>query len=84
MDSPDETSKIVHWTVELTGNMTRLYRDGWKADSIKPGETIIVNGYRARRIPTLMNANEVTKNGKKYREYHRRATRQARCHMFFW
>jgi hypothetical protein len=66
VDVPDETGKVIHWTVELTGNMTRLSRDGWKADSIKPGETIVVNGFRARRIKTLMNSNEVMKDGKRY------------------
>jgi hypothetical protein len=66
VDALDETGKMIHWTVELTGNMTRLSRDGWKADSIKPGETVVVNAYRARRIKTLVNANDITKDGKRY------------------
>jgi hypothetical protein len=66
VDALDETGKMIHWTVELTGNMTRLSRDGWKADSIKPGDMVVVNAYRARRIKTLVNANDVTKDGKRY------------------
>jgi hypothetical protein len=66
VDAADEAGKIIHWTVELTGNMTRLSRDGWKADSIKPGDMVVVNAYRARRIKNLVNANEITKDGKRF------------------
>jgi hypothetical protein len=63
VDAADETGNIIHWT---TGNMTRLSRDGWKADSIKPGDMVVVNAYRARRIKNLVNANDIIKNGKRF------------------
>ena len=59
VDATDATGKVEHWRVELSGNMTRLSRAGWKADSLKPGEAVSVDGFRARRTKYLMNADTV-------------------------
>jgi hypothetical protein len=59
VDATDATGKVEHWQVELSGNMTRLSRAGWKADSLKNGETVSVDGFRARRTRYLMNADTV-------------------------
>src|SRR5262245_11841034 len=66
VDSKDETGKVIHWQVELSGNMTRLSREGWKAESLKPGDAVTIDGFRARRIKYLMNADTVLKDGKRY------------------
>jgi hypothetical protein len=65
VDSTDATGTVEHWRVELSGNMTRLSKVGWKADSLKAGETVTVDGFRARRSKYLMNADTVMRGATK-------------------
>jgi hypothetical protein len=59
-----ETNKPVVWDVE-TGPPNTLYRNGWRKDSIKPGEEIVVTGSRAKDGTNVMNARSVkTPDGK--------------------
>jgi hypothetical protein len=54
-----DAGKVTTWDFEL-GSPNALMRRGWSAHSLKPGEMITVNGYRAKDGSTLANARSVT------------------------
>ena len=47
VDVPDENGKVVRWQAEMGGRMAMIKDFGWTTDTLKPGEQIIVRGYRA-------------------------------------
>ncbi len=53
MDGKDESGKPQKWQGELT-SPNRLSRAGWTKSSIKPGDTISINGY-----PTKSGSPEI-------------------------
>ena len=66
MDVTDKDGKVMNWKFEgFPPNV--LYRTGWKRDvTLKPGETITVNGWLARDKPAWAHSREVTfQDGKK-------------------
>ena len=66
VDVKDDKGAVTQWKFEgYPPNM--LVRQGWKKDeTLKPGETITVFGWRARVDPNLAAAREVTfKDGRK-------------------
>jgi hypothetical protein len=66
MEVKDEASgKTVQWELE-TGNVTTLQRRGWRRDTLKPGDAIIVTGFRAKDGANLAAASTVsTAEGKR-------------------
>lgn len=66
MDVKDEsTGKTVQWELE-TGNVTTLQRRGWRRDTLKPGDAIVVTGFRAKDGANLAAASTVsTAEGKR-------------------
>jgi hypothetical protein len=50
--------KMVVYKVE-GGPPNTLYRQGWRKDTLKPGDTVTVSGIRAK-IPTSMNIGQAT------------------------
>src|SRR5207237_3695826 len=66
MEVKDEaTGQTVQWELE-TGNVTTLQRRGWRRDTLKPGDSIVVIGYRAKDGANLAAASTVsTSEGKK-------------------
>jgi hypothetical protein len=66
MEVKDEaTGNTVQWELE-TGNVTTLQRRGWRRDTLKPGDAIIVTGYRAKDGTNLAAASTVsTADGQK-------------------
>jgi hydrogenase maturation factor len=66
MEVKDEaTGKTVQWELE-TGNVTTLQRRGWRRDTLKPGDAIIVTGFRAKDGANLAAASTVsTAEGKR-------------------
>ncbi len=50
---PDGT--VARWQVE-TGSTNALFRRGWRKDSLKAGDQIIIEGYRARDNTPTANA----------------------------
>ncbi len=66
MDVKDEaTGQTVQWELE-TGNVTTLQRRGWRRDTLKPGDSIVVTGYRAKDGTNLAAASTVsTADGRK-------------------
>jgi hypothetical protein len=59
IDVKDETGKAVRWICEA-GSPGALSRRGWTRGDIKLGDTIIVDGYRAKDGSNLMDARRVT------------------------
>lgn len=65
IDAKDETGKIVNWDFELA-SPNGLMRRGWTRNSLKPGDTVTVSGFRAKSGLPIGNARTVTlSDGKK-------------------
>ncbi len=58
MEVKDEEGKVTTWNCEL-GSPNLLMRNGWRKDSIKPGEVIIVTGSAAKDGANMANARSV-------------------------
>ncbi len=58
MEVKDETGKVTKWDCEL-GSPNLLMRSGWRRDSLKKGDQIIVNGSQAKDGTNLANAKTV-------------------------
>ncbi len=59
VDVTDETGKVTNWEFEL-GSPNGLMRRGWTRNSLKPGDTVTVEGYLAKDGSKLANARNVT------------------------
>src|SRR5215467_5083068 len=59
IDVKDESGNVVRWSCEA-GSPGALSRRGFKRGDIKLGDTIIVDGYRAKDGSHLMDARRVT------------------------
>src|SRR5215216_4341783 len=59
VDVKDETGTIVNWNVELASPNV-LLRQGWKRDSLKPGDLVTVEASQARDGSNFANAQRVT------------------------
>ena len=59
IDVKDENGAVVKWTCEA-GSPGALSRRGFKRGDLKLGDTIIVDGYRAKDGSHLMDARRVT------------------------
>jgi hypothetical protein len=58
MEVKDEAGKVTKWDCEL-GSPNLLMRSGWRRDSLKKGDAIIVNGSAAKDGTNLANAKTV-------------------------
>jgi hypothetical protein len=58
VDVKDAAGKVTNWEVEL-GSPNTLIRYGWKRDTLKPGQSVNVDGYLARDGHPLINAKTV-------------------------
>ena len=54
--NPDGT--VVQWAVE-TGSTNALFRRGWRKDSLRAGDRIVIDAYRAKDGSRTANANSV-------------------------
>jgi Family of unknown function (DUF6152) len=59
MDVKDKSGKIVNWRLE-TGSPGALLQRGWARETIKVGDHLVVQGYRAKDIPNVAAARSVT------------------------
>jgi hypothetical protein len=59
LDVKDANGQVVNWAFE-SGSPNVLYRQGWRKDSVKPGDTLTVNGYRAKNGSNLAAARTIT------------------------
>ena len=56
----DKSGAVVEWKAE-TNSPSILERRGWKKDSLKVGEEIVVEGWRARDGANYMRMRKVTR-----------------------
>lgn len=58
LDVKDSDGKVENWAVE-GGSTVVLYRQGWRKDSVKPGDTVTITGYRAKNGSNLASSKKV-------------------------
>jgi hypothetical protein len=58
IDVKDESGKVTGWEFEL-GSPNALMRKGWTRNSLKPGDVVTVDGYRAKDGSNLGNARTI-------------------------
>ena len=58
VDAPGEDGAIVNWNLEM-GTPNILMREGWRRDSLKAGDVVTIDGWRARNHPHVGNINSV-------------------------
>ena len=58
IDVKDDSGKVTNWELEL-GSPNGLMRRGWTRNSMKPGDTVTVNGSLAKDGSNLANARTV-------------------------
>ncbi len=59
VDAIDASGKTVQWAFE-TGSPNALIMRGWTQKSMKPGDHVVVHGYRAKAGTNLAAARSVT------------------------
>jgi hypothetical protein len=59
IDVKDANGKVVNWDLE-TGSPNGLLRRGWSKHSLKEGDVVTVQGYRAKDGSNLASARTVT------------------------
>lgn len=61
---PDLDGEVVNWNFEL-GSPNGLMRQGWRRDTLQPGDAVFVTGWRARNNAHVANARCVEKDGRR-------------------
>src|SRR5688572_1847034 len=64
VDVKDETGKVINYACEV-GAPNSLYRNGWRKDSLKSGDSVSIEGWRARDGSNTVNAGTVLLPGGK-------------------
>jgi hypothetical protein len=59
IDVKDASGNVINWNIEL-GPPLILRRAGWKQDSLKIGDQVTVQGYRAKDGAKMANGSRVT------------------------
>lgn len=59
IDVKDDSGKVVNWDLE-TGSPNALSRRGWTRNSLKIGDTVKVDAFRAKDGSSLASARNVT------------------------
>jgi hypothetical protein len=58
LDVKNEDGTVVRWAVE-TGSTNALFRRGWRKDSLRAGDRIAVDAFRAKDGSNTANASTV-------------------------
>lgn len=58
IDVTDESGNTVNWDFEL-GPPNGLMRQGWRRDSLQPGQVVTISGFLSRLAPNAANARTV-------------------------
>ena len=64
LDAKDEKGAIAHWQCE-GGSPNTLTRQGWTKESLKQGDQVTIDGYRAKDGSNVCNSSSVTLAGGK-------------------
>jgi hypothetical protein len=60
VDVTETDGRVTHWEIE-GGAPTSLMRAGWRQDSLKVGDRVTVDGFRAHRKETMASMRTVTR-----------------------
>ena len=58
LEVKDASGKVTKWSCEM-GSPNILMRNGWRRDTIKPGDQIVVTGWAAKDGSNMANARVV-------------------------
>ena len=58
VDVKDSAGNVANWEFEM-GSPNVLQREGWKRDSLKCGDKVVVGGFLAKDGSKLVNAHDV-------------------------
>jgi uncharacterized protein DUF6152 len=58
IDAKDESGAVAHWQCE-GGPPNSLTRQGWSRNSLKPGDTVTIEGFRAKDATNTCNSRSV-------------------------
>ena len=58
MEAMDENGAVTTWAIE-NGPPTTLFREGWRKDTLKQGDAVTVEGFRAKDGSNTANARSV-------------------------
>jgi uncharacterized protein DUF6152 len=58
VDVTEDDGLVANWQIEL-GSPNGLLQQGWKVDSLKPGDQVTVSGFRAKDGSRAANARKV-------------------------
>ena len=58
LDAKDADGRVTRWMIE-TGNPNALIRAGWRKDSMKPGDQVIVQAFQAKDGSHTANGRSV-------------------------
>jgi hypothetical protein len=58
LDVKSEDGKVALWRVE-TGSTNALFRRGWRKDSLRPGDHVAIDAFRAKDGSHTANASQV-------------------------
>jgi outer membrane usher protein FimD/PapC len=64
VDAKAEDGAVTSWKFEV-GSPNGLMRSGWTRYSLKPGDAVTVEGFRAKNVSNLGAAKTITANGKR-------------------
>jgi hypothetical protein len=65
VDATDAGGKVTHWACEA-GNPNALARRGWRKDSLKAGDHVTIQAFRAKDASNTVNARSIVlADGKK-------------------
>jgi hypothetical protein len=59
VDVKGDDGKVTNWAFE-GGPPNVLYRQGWRKDTVKPGDRVTIKGYRARDGSNLASCSSIT------------------------
>lgn len=59
VDVKDAQGKVLNWKIEM-GGPDALTRDGWTRTSVKPGDEVTIQGWKAKGAMNLANAESFT------------------------
>ena len=58
LDAKDEKGSVIRWQCE-GGSPNTLTRQGWSRDSLKQGDQVVIDGYRAKDGSNTCNSSSV-------------------------
>lgn len=63
VDVKDDRGEIANWEMELN-SPNILMTQGWRLDSLKPGDQVTVAGFAARNGAKILSARKITLEGR--------------------